>query len=275
MPPLRWARGGTYSSDDTGGRCALMNDCTIGVVVPAYNESELIGPTLSSIPPYIDRIYVVDDGSADRTAEVVKASSDKRIKLIQHEQNRGVGAAIITGYDAAMMDDLDVTVIMAGDNQMDSSHLPLLLGPIISGEADYAKGNRLYSKASRRGMSSWRYFGNVILSLITKVCSGYWHITDSQNGYTAISRKALKSIDLSEIYTYYGYCNDLLIRLNASGQRVVDVEIPARYGQERSKIKYSCYIARVSLMMFRGFMWRMNKKMFPPKWPQLSEMESD
>ncbi len=234
----------------------------IGVVVPAYNEEMLIGETLSGIPDYVDKIYVVDDGSTDRTTEIVKefAKKDSRIILIRHERNRGVGAAIVSGYKRALEDGMDIVAVMAGDNQMDPKYLPDLLDPIVEGKADYAKGNRLLSPEYRRGMSKWRFFGNSILTFLTKIASGYWHIIDPQNGYTAISRRALERIDLDSIYPWYGYCNDLLVKLNVYGFRVVDVPHPARYGKERSKIKYSKYIVKVSWLLLRDFIWRLKMK---------------
>lgn len=160
----------------------------IGVVVPAYNEEMLIGETLSGIPEYVDKIYVVDDGSTDRTAEIVEefAKKDNRIILIRHEKNRGVGAAIVSGYKKALEDGMDIVAVMAGDNQMDPAFLPDLLDPIVEGKADYAKGNRLLSPEYRRGMSKWRFFGNSILTLLTKIASGYWQMMDPQNGYLSL-----------------------------------------------------------------------------------------
>ncbi|BAI60966.1 putative glycosyltransferase [Methanocella paludicola SANAE] len=232
----------------------------IAVVVPAYNEEILIGETLQDIPKYVYRIYVIDDGSKDYTWDVINSFKDSRIVPIKHEVNKGVGAAIITGYKRALQDNMDIVAIMAGDNQMDPKQLPRLLMPIIEREADYTKGNRLISKDFRQGMSKWRSFGNFILTMLTKIASGYWHIMDPQNGYTAISRQALESMDLDTVYTYYGYCNDLLVKLNTYGMRTVDVVMPSRYGRERSKIKYSRYIRKVSPMLFRGFLWRLKTK---------------
>jgi len=143
---------------------------------------------------------------------------------------------------------------------MDPAQLPRLLIPIIEGKTDYTKGNRLLSKEMRKGMNTWRAFGNGILSLITKIGSGYWHITDPQNGYTVISKEALEALDLDSIYTYYGYCNDLLIKLNAYGLQTIDVPMPARYGRETSTIRYGNYIRKVAPMIFRGFLWRLKMK---------------
>ncbi|HTX43333.1 MAG TPA: glycosyltransferase [Methanocella sp.] len=232
----------------------------IGVVVPSYNEESLVGQTIAGIPPYVNKIYVVDDCSSDRTPGVVKNIADPRVVYIRHEVNKGVGAAIVTGYRRALEDEMDVAAVMAGDNQMDPGELPRLLMPVLEGKADYAKGNRLITRNLRKGMSAWRTLGNFLLTIITKIGSGYWHVTDPQNGYTAISRRALGALDLDSVYTYYGYCNDLLIKLNAFGMRTVDVVMPARYGGERSKIKYSRFILKVAPMIFRGFLWRLKTK---------------
>jgi len=238
----------------------LFKAYKIGVVVPAYNEALLIQETIDGIPDYVDKIYVINDCSTDRTGEIVDQMVDPRIVPIHHEVNKGVGAAIINGYKRALADEMDLVAVMAGDNQMDPTHLPRLLFPIIEGKADYTKGNRLISKDLRKGMSAWRAFGNGLLTLITKIGSGYWNIADPQNGYTVISREALEALDLDSVYTYYGYCNDLLIKLNAFGLQTMDVSMPARYGRETSTIKYSAYIRKVAPMIFRGFLWRLKMK---------------
>ncbi|MCO5383599.1 MAG: glycosyltransferase [Methanosarcina barkeri] len=239
---------------------SLFRAYKIGVVVPAYNEERLIQETIDGIPAYVDKIYVINDASTDRTAEIINSTTDPRVIPIHHEVNKGVGAAIINGYKRALADEMDLVAVMAGDNQMDPDQLPKLIMPIIEGKADYAKGNRLLSKEMREGMSRWRSFGNGLLSMITKIGSGYWNIADPQNGYTVISRYALETIDLDSIYTYYGYCNDLLLKMNAYGMRVVDVTMPARYGSEKSKIRYGKYIRKVAPMIFRGFLWRLRMK---------------
>jgi glycosyltransferase involved in cell wall biosynthesis len=249
-----------YFNFDEDTNFGLLNLYKIGVVVPAYNEELLIQETISGIPQYVKKIYIIDDGSKDRTPDIIRQMNDPRIVFVRHEKNKGVGAAIITGYKLGLKDDMDILAVMAGDNQMDPVHLPRLLMPIIDGKADYTKGNRLISKDFRSGMSNWRFAGNAILTLITKIGCGYWHIMDPQNGYTAISRNALEIMDLDSIYPYYGYCNDLLIKLNTFEMRVMDVVMPARYGREKSKIKYSSYIRRVAPMIFRGFLWRLKTK---------------
>jgi glycosyltransferase involved in cell wall biosynthesis len=240
----------------------LYNNKKIAVVVPAFNEEVLIRPTLETIPAYVDVVYAIDDGSTDNTYTVMKeiASRDSRIHIIQHNPNEGVGAAIVTGYKKCVEDEIDVAVIMAGDNQMDPKYIPDLLKPIITGTADYTKGNRLVNNEYSKGMSKWRLFGNKILTFFTRLSSGYWDMSDPQNGYSAISFHALSSIRLDDIYPWYGYCNDLLAKLNVHGFVLVDVPIPARYGDEISKIKYGPYIVRVSGLLFRNFLWRQKMK---------------
>jgi glycosyltransferase involved in cell wall biosynthesis len=232
------------------------------VVVPAYNEERLIRPTLETIPGFVDVVYAVDDGSVDTTVSVMReiAEKDSRIVIVEHGENCGVGAAIITGYKRCVVDDVDLAVVMAGDHQMDPKYIPDLLDPLVDDRADYTKGNRLIGSEYREGMSRWRFLGNAILTFLTKLSSGYWKLMDPQNGYTAINREALETIDWDDVFTYYGYCNDILVRLNVYGFRVRDVNIPARYGDEKSKIRYAPYILKVSGLLWRNFFWRLKEK---------------
>ena len=240
----------------------MYRDRTIAVVVPAYNEELLIADTLLSVPAFVDRIYAVNDASRDRTQAVIEetAKQDPRIIPLQHEKNRGVGAAIVSGYKRALAENMSIAVVMAGDNQMDPLLMESFIGPVIENKADYTKGNRLLSPEYRKGMSRWRFFGNTVLTFMTKFSSGYWKLMDPQNGYTAISRRALERINLDRIYPQYGYCNDLLVKLNVFGFRVMDVEMPARYGRETSKIKYGSYIGKVSWLLTRDFFYRLRMK---------------
>jgi len=234
----------------------------LAIVIPAYNEEALIADTLQGMPPEADRVYIVDDGSTDKTRQIVQIYVTGHVRLLTNSHNRGVGAAIIAGYKKAIEEGMDIAVVMAGDNQMDKKHLPELLAPIIEGKADYSKGNRLTSRAHRKGMSNWRFFGNWVLTLLTRIASSYWRIGDPQNGYTAITRDALKRINLDKVYPRYGYPNDLLVKLNVAGCRVCDVPMPARYGKEKSKIKYSKFITSVSPLLLCGFLWRLKVKYF-------------
>ena len=251
----------------------MYTDQTVAVVVPAYNESGFVGEVIETVPEFVDRIYVIDDQSTDDTwdeitdtaAELNNAAAatdggatfDQRVVPIQHDENRGVGGAIKTGYLRARDDKIDVTAVMGGDGQMDPAVLDRIIDPIVEGEADYVKGNRLINDRDHEQMPRFRHVGNRILTGLTKIASGYWQIGDPQMGYTAISLDALREADIEEMYEFYGYCNDLLVRLNVSGQTVADVPSPLNYGDEQSHISYLTYIPRVSLMLLRTFLWRL------------------
>ena len=215
---------------------------------------------MMGIPSYVDRIYMVNDGSVDRTEDRIMdiVVKDDRFILINHEINKGVGAAIVTGYSRSIAEKIDITAVMAGDNQMDPLELHKLLDPIVDGEADYTKGNRLRSRDAAKGMSNWRYFGNNILTYLTRIAAGNSKINDPQNGYTAISNDVFRTIKLESIFTWYGYCNDMLVKLSTFDFIIKDVDIPARYGREKSGISYPKYIIRVSRLLFNELVWRLN-----------------
>jgi glycosyltransferase involved in cell wall biosynthesis len=233
----------------------------VGVVVPAYDEEALIAATISGIPELVDRIVVVDDGSTDHTAERALEAGDPRVEVLSHEQRGGVGAAILTGYRHALTDGLDVVVVMNGDNQMDPSDLPMLVEPVARGEVDYAKANRLATGQAWQLIPKTRFFGNAILSMLTKIASGYWHVADSQSGYTVVSRDMLERLDLDHVYTNYGFPNDMLVHLNVWNARVRDVPSRPIYGVgERSKMRYRHVVPRIAWLLVRGFFWRLWEK---------------
>jgi glycosyltransferase involved in cell wall biosynthesis len=242
----------------------VFKGCRVGVVVPAYNEERQIESVLATMPDFVDRIFVVDDCSADKTSQVTKhwaRHRAHRVELIRHEARRGVGRAITTGYKAALEDGMEVIAVMAGDGQMDPGELPLILAPVADGKADYSKGNRLTSGVAWQKTPRVRYLGNAFLSLLTKIASGYWHVADTQSGYTAISADALRAIDLDHLYPSYGYPNDMLVRLNVRNFRVADVHITPRYGiGERSSMKVWKVVPTISWLLFRGFFYRMFEK---------------
>jgi glycosyltransferase involved in cell wall biosynthesis len=239
----------------------LIDGRTIAVVVPAYDEEALIGQTLAGIPGFVDRIFVVDDASRDSTAERARAAGDARVEVLVHERNRGVGAAIVTGYKRALAERIAVTAVMAGDNQMDPDELETIARPVVRGEVDYAKANRLFTGRAWELMPRNRYLGNAILSLLTKIASGYWHVADSQAGYTAISLRALELLDLDRVYERYGFPNDLLVHLNVWNARVRDVPSRPVYGVgERSGIRLRKVVPRISWLLAKAFLWRMREK---------------
>jgi glycosyltransferase involved in cell wall biosynthesis len=276
---------------------------TVGVVVPAYNEADFVGDVVRDVPDYVDRIYVVDDCSDDGTHEAItegarvdaaarddsatdaadlsdgdllsvsdsaafrrrtaSATLTGRVVAIRHRENLGAGGAIKTGYLAALADGVDVVATIDADGQMDPSILSRFLDPIVDGEADYTKGDRLSDREYRRAMPTFRLVGNFALTALTRIASGQWTLTDPQNGYTAISTDALDRIELEEMYEYYGYLNDLLVRLSVADCTVEDVPMEAIYDDEVSHIDYGDYIWRVSRMLLRNFAWRLSAQ-YPP-----------
>jgi glycosyltransferase involved in cell wall biosynthesis len=233
----------------------------VAVVVPAYNEENLVADTLRGIPAFVDRVILVDDASIDATAERARAVADPRVEIVVHERNAGVGAAILSGYAHARETGIDVTCVMAGDNQMDPAELLDLVLPVARGEVDYAKANRLFSGEAWQVIPRYRYLGNAVLSLLTKIASGYWHVADSQAGYTALSQAALGRLDLDRIYRRYGFPNDMLVHLNVINARVRDVPSRPIYGVgERSGIRLRRVVPRIAWLLFKGFWWRLREK---------------
>jgi glycosyltransferase involved in cell wall biosynthesis len=233
----------------------------VAVVVPAHDEEGLIAGTLAEIPPFVDRIYVVDDASGDATADRARDGGDSRVELIRHERNEGVGAAIVTGYRRALEEGIDVTCVMAGDGQMDPADLETLAGAVARGEVDYAKANRLVTGQAWNLIPRSRYLGNAVLSLLTKIASGYWHIADSQSGYTAIARDMLAQLDLDRLYRRYGFPNDMLVSLNVWNARVRDFPSRPIYNVgERSGIRLGRVVPAISWLLLRRFFWRLGEK---------------
>lgn len=238
----------------------MYKDQKICVVVPAHNEETQIQKVIRTMPEYVDVIVIVDDASDDDTVRVVKTemqNSDK-IALITHATNQGVGGAIASGYKWARDHEMDVTAVMAGDGQMAPEDLVKILEPVVDGDVDYSKGNRLFFGDAWQMIPHYRYLGNSFLSLMTKIASGYWHLADSQSGYTAIALIALKRIDPDTIYKYYGMPNDLLIKLNQHDFRVCDVNITPVYNVgEKSGIRLTKVIPRISWLLIKGFWQRL------------------
>ena len=239
----------------------MLEGKRVAVVVPAYDEEELIGETLAAIPDFVDRIYVVDDHSQDGTAARAQAVGDSRLEVIVHDRNEGVGAAIVSGYRRALTDGIDVACVMAADGQMDPADLETIAGAVARGEVEYAKANRLFTGQAWELMPRHRYLGNAVLSMLTKIASGYWHVADSQSGYTAISRAQLERLDLDRIYPRYGFPNDMLVHLNVWNARVRDIPSRPIYGHgERSGIKLWRVVPSIAWLLLKGFFWRLREK---------------
>ncbi|HAF31093.1 MAG TPA: glycosyltransferase family 2 protein [Bacteroidales bacterium] len=284
----------------------MINNKTIAVVIPAFNEENQIGLVLENIPDFVDRIIVVNDCSTDNTAQIIKNfmlklgslklperniqdnsssfynkaneiieqwnkeeikyfapaqvfhdNSDQRLVIINLLKNSGVGGAIARGYKWAKDNNIDCTAVMAGDGQMDPSELFSICNPVVSDSVDYVKGDRLGHKSAKILMPRKRFIGNSILSLLTKIASGYWHISDTQTGYTAISNRALNKIDLYKIYPKYGMPNDMLVKLNIENCTLKEVPIkPIYFIGEQSKMKIRKVIPRISWLLTRSFFKR-------------------
>lgn len=292
----------------------MINNKTIAVVVPSYNEENQISEVIYSMPKFVDRIVIVNDFSKDRTAKLVEKIIDldnadyanspigfrkivpsryneaevilqevqakeakyftpceiynknpekSRIILINHLQNRGVGAAIATGYKWCYDNNIDCSAVMAGDGQMDPDELESICSPVIDEGVDYVKGNRLTHRSAKYVIPKKRFFGNSVLSILTKLASGYWRVSDTQTGYTAISLKALKALDLFKIYPKYGMPNDMLVKLNIASCTLREVEIKPVYRiGEQSKMNIKKVIFKISWLLFISFFKRMWKKYF-------------
>ncbi len=292
----------------------MLNQKTIAVVIPAFNEEDQIGMVLESMPDFVDRVVVVDDCSPDQTSRIVQSFIDRdgsghrmkaigprpvvksfyneaelvlqeyekkeiesfvpseiwnrepedhRIILIRHLKNGGVGAAISRGYKWCKDNFIDCTAVMAGDGQMDPGELEGICKPVVEDDIDYVKGNRLIHRSAKLVIPRTRYFGNSILSILTKLASGYWRVSDTQTGYTAISLNALRKIDLAGIYRTYGMPNDMLVKLNMARCTLQEVEIKPVYRiGEQSKMKIMKVIPRVSWLLFKAFFRRIWTRYF-------------
>jgi glycosyltransferase involved in cell wall biosynthesis len=286
----------------------MIQDKTVAVVVPAYNEESQIRMVIDTMPGYVDRIVVVNDASKDQTLEIVKSYLDRdqadysidrigereieptlyneadiylqqldqqddklfvasevvnkspekaRIILLNHLDNGGVGAAISIGYRWCRNNNIDCVAVMAGDGQMDPGELDGICRPVIEEGVDYVKGNRLIHRSARHLIPGKRYFGNSMLSILTKIASGYWRVSDTQTGFTAISLNALKKIDIGKIYRKYGMPNDLLVKLNLAKCTIKEVEIKPIYRiGEQSKMKIFKVIPRISWILLKSFFRR-------------------
>ncbi len=245
----------------------MYRNAKIALVIPAYREQKLIPRTLANVPRLIDRVYVVDDCSPDEQNKVVLeyAKLDSRVTLLKHEINQGPGGAIITGYKQSSLDGYDIAVVIGGDHQMDLSEVTNFLDPIIDGEADYAKGNRFviekFEETVAR-MPKIRFFGNWIITAVTKLASGYFSVMDVVDGYTAVSKRVIDTVDWSRAWKRYGYPMDFLIRLNAYGFTITDVPRTSIYlpGERQSQIKGMSYAMKVAPMLLRAFLWRLRFK---------------
>lgn len=233
----------------------------IAVVIPAYNEEKLIRRAVERVPGFVDHVIVVDDASTDGTAgECLGGESQRGATIVRHEENLGVGGAIITGYRKGIAQGADIIAVMAGDAQMDPDDLPGLLDPVVDGEADYSKGDRLSYPGVFEAMPLVRFVGNHALSLLTRFTSGYRGIRDSQCGYTAVRSRALNLIDMGELYGRYGFPNDLLAHLHTARARLAQVPVRPIYGDEVSGISWHTALFKVPGVLVRSYFLRRRRE---------------
>jgi dolichol-phosphate mannosyltransferase len=236
---------------------SVLERVRVGVVIPAYGAGATAARVVESVPPSIRHVFVVDDASSDGTAEAVTALGDPRTTLVRHPQNRGVGGAMKTGYRAALDAGCDVVVKMDADGQMDPAHLEELVRPLLTGEAGYAKGNRLWSLEASRSMPRRRLLGNLFLSMATKAVSGYWNVLDPTNGYTAIRSDVLRRLDWRHVQERYFFETSMLVELHLLRTPVRDVLMSARYDGAPSSLRLIPTAAEFSYRLARALVRRL------------------
>jgi len=232
----------------------------ITTVVPAHNEAQHVCLVAQTMPEFVDRIIIVDDCSIDGTGEVALACGDARIIVRKTPCNQGVGGATVLGYQTAIELGSDIVVKMDGDGQMPPEYLSGLLDAIIDQGYDYSKGNRFLSAESLKEMPRRRLMGNIVLTFLTKLASGYWHIFDPQNGYTAIKSDVLRTLNLDTIHKRFFFENDVLVQLNLQNLRVKDIYIPARYREESSDLSLVGTGLTFPLLLLRRYFRRIYQK---------------
>lgn len=224
------------------------------VVIPCFKVSRQILTTINRIGSNVDRIIVVDDACPESTGKIVSEyCRDKRVVVISHQINLGVGGAVKTGYRYALAHHANIIVKLDGDGQMDPESIDKLVLPIIQGRADYSKGNRFFSIEGLSQMPRLRLLGNLVLSFMTKFSSGYWKVFDPTNGFTAVDARTLLELPLDKVDNRYFFESDMLFRLGLIGARVKDVPIKAIYNDEKSNLKITRVIFEFPAKHFRNF----------------------
>ncbi|HEX6806393.1 MAG TPA: glycosyltransferase family 2 protein [Gemmatimonadaceae bacterium] len=232
----------------------------VAVIIPCYRVAAHLADVIRSVPASCADIICVDDASPDDVAGALAALGDERVVCIRHDRNRGVGGAVKTGWTEAMARGADILVKLDGDGQMDGRDIDALIGPLVEGWADFAKGNRFVQYAALRAMPRTRLLGNAVLSLGTKAVSGYWNVLDPTNGFVAIRADVVRQLDVAWLADRYFFETSLLVELNIERARVADVALPARYGNAPSSLSVRHTLAtfppRLIGAMARRFYWR-------------------
>ena len=235
----------------------MLKQQKIAVVIPAYNEEKLIGKTVNSLPEFVDHIVVVNDGSTDQTARVLKELNqhDQRLTILTNDPNQGIGASLVKGFNRALELPVDLVFVMAGDAQCDPNYLKPMVETLLDENLDYVKANRFMHLDALTQMPTYRRIGNIIITLLTKFSTGYYSIFDSQNGYGVFRRQTLERIRFDKLGTRYEYENALLLELSLANARIKDVAVPAIYGEETSTIPFFRTVWRALEVLWNGF-WR-------------------
>jgi len=230
----------------------------VAVIVPAYNEEVLIEKTINSIPDIVEKIIVVNDCSTDKTREILENLSNvnKKVQLINLEKNSGVGSSIVKGYQVAFEQGFGVGVVMPGDAQALPEDFNNLIDPVLNDDIDYTKGNRLNYYGVSKIMPKHRFFGNSLLTILTKFATGYYHIMDPQMGYTALNLKLVPKLNLHKLIKRYGYPGHLLYLLNLIDAKVQDVDVIPHYGEEKSGIKLITFVPKLVYILIKLFLSR-------------------
>lgn len=237
-------------------REAPSQPAKVAVVIPCYRVEREIRAVIAGLPSFVSLIVCVNDASPDGTAAAVRAANDPRVVLVEHARNQGVGGAMVTGYRECLRRGADVVVKVDGDGQMDPAHLPALLRPLLDATADFTKGNRWHDAARLTAMPRLRRLGNLGLSFLTKLASGYWKIFDPCNGYTAVRAEVLEQVPLDHLARDYFFESSLLVELYVLRAVVRDVPMPARYGDERSSLRISRVLWSFPPRLLRGLVYR-------------------
>lgn len=237
---------------------------TIAVVIPCYNVSRHIRDVIKNLPAEVNWIVAVNDRSNDDTERILSGlqQENKKVIVINHEINLGVGGAMITGFKKSIELNSDITIKIDGDDQMDSSYIPALIKPIIDNKADYTKGNRFRDFKALRQMPALRRFGNLGLSFMIKAASGYWNIFDPNNGFVAINNEMLRTIDINKIHKRYFFESSMLIELYHAGAVIQEVPMKARYGNEVSNLSLTRTLFGFPPKLLKAFIRRIILKYF-------------
>lgn len=234
----------------------MYKEMRVSVIIPCYNVADHIHHVVSSIPDLVDHIIVVDDACPEHSGDIVGEMDDDRLSVIVHEQNKGVGGAVKTGYRKALELQSDIIIKLDGDGQMDPEHIRRLIAPLITGRTGYTKGNRFRDFSRLNTMPRMRLFGNSVLSFLIKLVSGYWNLMDPTNGYTAIAKEALQWIDMKAVDDRYFFEISMLVQLNIHDVHVEDVDIPALYGNEKSNLQVRSIMRQYPSKLLASFFRR-------------------